>query len=134
MQSRSKRAKIIERITSHGRVGPASGQRTNDSRSDEGLPRHKPGFPRALSIRTEIVGRHACDEARPAPSIQQEKFRVGPHVARIRGNEKRQVSNQPDTPDVRILLELIRLAEQQELGKANLVNLARQFSSDLSQG
>src|SRR5208282_1206999 len=105
MPRRSKTTEVIQ--ANHVHLAEQSPQAVN-APTIAGPPKGFPIINRvspALSLRTEIVGRHACDEARSAPFIEQEKLRVGPHVARIGRNEKRQVPNQPDTHGVRILLE-----------------------------
>src|SRR5215471_10568252 len=45
-----------------------------------------------LSLGAEVVRRHTSDEPWSVARPQQEQLRVGPHIARIRGNEKRQVA------------------------------------------
>src|SRR3974390_2560464 len=46
----------------------------------------------------EVVRRHTGDKPRPVVRVQQEQLRVGPHVARIRGNEKWQVGHLGPAP------------------------------------
>src|SRR5439155_19586456 len=41
-----------------------------------------------LSFRTEVIGRNAGDESRPATIVEQEQLRISPDVARIGGNEE----------------------------------------------
>ena len=57
--------------------------------------------------------------------IQEKQFRVGPHVARVWRNEKRQVPDQVDAFGASIFPESFALTEQQELGEAYLLD---QFS------
>ena len=63
--------------------------------------------------------------------VQQEQLRVGPNVARIRGNEKGQVANQAHALRMCVFPEPFALAEQQELREAHPADLIRQFASDL---
>src|SRR5439155_21662059 len=41
-----------------------------------------------LSLRAERVRRHPGDDARLVRRVEQKQLRVGPHVARIRGDEE----------------------------------------------
>src|SRR6476646_7398523 len=59
----------------------------------------------------EIIRRYARDKACMTPFIKEKKFRVRPDIARVRRNEKRQISDQSHVFGVGILLELIGLAE-----------------------
>src|SRR5208283_5872081 len=52
------------------------------------------GIPPQLSLRTEVVRRHAGHEERPMPLIKKEEFRMRPYVTGIGRYEKRQVSDQ----------------------------------------
>ena len=47
-----------------------------------------------LSLRAEVVRRHPGDHARPLLRIEQKELRVCPHIARIRGDEERQIADQ----------------------------------------
>ena len=110
-----------------GPAGRAVGRCTSDSRFDEGLPvvdRVAPELP----VRAEVVGRHAGDEARLVVSSSRNNSRVGPDVARVGGDEKRQIADQAHAPGMGVLLEACPLAEQQELGEANLIDRVRQLS------
>src|SRR5690242_17429844 len=64
-----------------------------------------------LTLGAEIVRRNGCDKARMMPFVEEKKFRVRPDIARVRRDEKRQISDQSHAFGVRILLELIGLAE-----------------------
>src|SRR5277367_1604324 len=75
-----------------------------------------------LSLRAEIVGRDSGNEARPALFVQQEELRIRPDVTGVRRNKKRQVADQAYTLVTSVLLQLIGLAEHQELRKANLID------------
>src|SRR5262249_23931286 len=46
------------------------------------------GIAPPLSFRCEIVCRHTCDHARPVRRVEEKQLRVGPHIARIRGDEE----------------------------------------------
>ena len=50
-----------------------------------------------LSLRAKIIRRHTGYEARPVPVVEQEELWIGPNVARVRGDEKGQVTNQVNT-------------------------------------
>src|SRR6202167_1354697 len=78
-----------------------------------------------LTLRAEIIGRNSGDEARPMLLIEQEQFRVRPNITGIRGNKERQIADQAHAPGMGMLLDLIGLAEQQELREADLINLTR---------
>src|SRR5271165_5602034 len=66
-----------------------------------GPPKRLPiidGIAPELSLRAEIIGRDTGNEPRPLMFIQQEQFRVGPHIARVGRNEKGQVTDQVHAP------------------------------------
>src|SRR5208282_6303354 len=86
-----------------------------------------------LSIGAEVVGRYAGYETRTVVIIQQEQFRVGPNIARVRRNEKGQVTNQAHTLCTCVFLELFALAEQDELSEAHLLDWVCQLSASPSQ-
>src|SRR5271165_7511707 len=71
------------------------------------------GIAPQLALRAEVIWRHAGDEARSAMLIQQEQLGVGPHIARVRGDEKRQIANQAHALRLPILLHRSSLAEEQ---------------------
>jgi len=81
-----------------------------------------------LSLRAEIVRWNAGNEARAAILIEHKQFRVRPDVARIRRNKKGQVTDQSHAFCMRVFLELIALAEQQKLRKADSIDLIGQLS------
>src|ERR1700722_7916282 len=85
------------------------------------------GIAPQLTLRAEIVGRNSGDKARAPLLIEQEKFWVGPDIAGIRRNEKGQVADQADAFGVSVRFELIGLAEEQKLRKANLIDLIGQL-------
>src|SRR5439155_8617646 len=85
----------------------------------------------ALSSRAEIVGRDTGDGARPVLRVEQEQFRVGPDVARVRRDGKWEVADQAHPLPARMGLEAGGLTEQQELSKPSLLDLARQISPRL---
>src|SRR5262249_6739006 len=72
-----------------------------------------------LSLGAEVVRRHTGDEPWSVARVQQEQLRVGPHIARIRGNEKRQVADQAHTLGMGVFLQALPLTKQQELRKTN---------------
>src|SRR4029077_5534091 len=84
-----------------------------------------------LPLSAEVIRRHAGNDAWPVILVQQEQLRVSPDVARIRRDKKWQVANQAYAIIVRVFLEPVALAEQQELTEANLVNPVRFFASNL---
>ena len=65
-----------------------------------------------LSLSAEVIRWNPSDEARAAMFLQHEKLGVRPNIAGIRGHKKWQVADQADAFGMRVLLELIRLAEQ----------------------
>src|SRR5262245_7048917 len=87
-----------------------------------------------LSLGAEVVRRHAGGKARPALLVQQEQLRVGPHVARVGRDEEGEVTDQAHALGMGMLLETFPLTDQQELCKADSIDLARQISPRLSQG
>src|SRR5262249_62220787 len=98
------------------------------------LPQHVPVVDRVtpeLSLRAEIIRGHASHELRPLLFIQQEQLRVGPNVARVRRNEKGQVTNQAHALSAGMSFQPFALAEQQELSEANLIDVARQIAPGL---
>src|SRR5437773_10741941 len=54
-----------------------------------------------LTLGAEIVRRNARDRAWMTPFVKEKKFRGRPHIARVRRNEKRQVSDQSHAFGVR---------------------------------
>src|SRR5262245_56651779 len=62
--------------------------------------------------------------------VEQKEVGVCPHIARIRRDEKRKIADQSKVLCARVRLQPRALAEQQELGEANLLELERQFSPD----
>ena len=81
------------------------------------------GIAPQLTLRAEIIGRNSGDEAWPMLLVEQELLRVRPNITGIRRNKKGQIADQAHAPGMGVLLELIGLAEQQELREANLINL-----------
>ena len=71
----------------------------------------------------EIVRRDTGDKPRSVLFVQQEQLRVGPHVARIGRDKKRQVADQAHTLGAGIFLQALPLTEQQELREPNLIDL-----------
>jgi hypothetical protein len=80
-----------------------------------------------LPCGAEIVWRDTRDKAWPVLLDQQEQLRIGQHIARIAGDEKGQITDQAQAFAAGIIFDAFRLAEQQELRKADLVDLARQL-------
>src|SRR5258705_791550 len=66
-----------------------------------------------LSLGAEVVRRHTGNDAWSVARVQQEQLRVGPHIARIRGNEKRQVADQAHALGMGMVLQALRLTKQQ---------------------
>src|SRR4051794_31011441 len=64
-----------------------------------------------LTPDAEVIRRNARDRAWMTPFVKKKTLRVRPDIARVRRNEKRQISDQSHAFGVRILLELIGLAE-----------------------
>src|SRR5262249_55853991 len=96
------------------------------------LPQRVPVVDRVapkLSLGAEGIGGHAGHELWPPLIVQQEQLWVRPNVARVRRNEKRQITNQADAFSAGISFESFALAEQQELGKTDLINVARQIAT-----
>src|SRR5208337_4981382 len=60
-----------------------------------------------------------------------EKARVGPHIAGIGRDEKRQIANQPYSPGVCMVLEALSLSKKQELSQATLLDLLCQVAPGL---
>ena len=58
---------------------------------------------------------------------------MSPDITGIRGNEERQIANQRHTFRMGMLLELIGLAEQQELREPNLIDFGRQLLARMRQ-
>jgi hypothetical protein len=54
--------------------------------------------------------------------VQQEKLRVRPNIAGIRGHKKWQVADQAYAFALRACLEFIRLAEQKEMSETDLID------------
>src|SRR5262245_10961603 len=61
--------------------------------------------------------------------VEQEQLRIRPHVARVGRHEKGHIADQPHALRSRVRLQALALTEQQELGKPDLVDLARQLSA-----
>jgi hypothetical protein len=61
--------------------------------------------------------------------IEQEQVGVGPNIARIPGDEKRQIADQADALGTRVFPEPFALPEQQELREADLLDSVRQFTA-----
>src|SRR5215469_2950964 len=80
-----------------------------------------------LTLRAEVVGRHSRHETGPALPVQLEQFRVGPHVARVRGHEKRHVAYDSQSLGAGILLKAPALAEQEKLSKAHSLDFGSEF-------
>src|SRR4029453_10920552 len=78
-----------------------------------------------LSLRAEVVWRHPGDHARPVPRVEKKQLRVSPHVARIRGDEERQVTDDAHSFGAGVALQARPLTKQQELTESNQVDLAR---------
>ena len=57
-----------------------------------------------LSLSAEIIRWNPGDEARPAMFVQQEKLRVRPNIAGIRGYKERQVADQAYAFGMRVFL------------------------------
>src|SRR5262245_16588822 len=123
--------KMIE--TNHIHVGE---QRTDaiDAPAIAGLPQRVPvvdGVAPELTLGAEIIWGHAGHKLWPLVFVQQEQLRVGPNVARVRRNEKGQVTNQAHALSYGVSFKALALAEQQELSKANLINVACQIAPSL---
>src|SRR6266404_5503731 len=67
------------------------------------------------------------DHARPALVVEQEELRIGPHVARVRGDEKGQIADQTHASSAGVFLQARALAEQEELAEADLVDSSREI-------
>src|SRR2546422_7785466 len=122
------RSKMIE--TDHIHVGE---QRTEsiDAPAIAGLSQRLPvvdGVAPELSLGAEVIGGHAGDELWPPLFVQQEQVRVGPNVARVRRNEKGQIANQAHALSSGISTKPVTLAKQEELSKADLIDVTRQIT------
>jgi hypothetical protein len=62
-------------------------------------------------------------------AVEQEQLRVGPHVARVRRDEKREVADQAHVLGTGVRFQTRPLTEDQELREPNLLDLVRQISS-----
>src|SRR5215813_15297698 len=127
-------AKMIE--TNHVHV---SKQRTDsvDAPTKARLPQRLPVVDRIapeLSLGAERVGGYASHELWFPIFVQQEQLRVGPDVTRVRRNEKRQITNQAHALSVGITFDPFALAVQQELSKADFIDVARQIMPRAGQG
>src|ERR1700733_3661087 len=91
------------------------------------------GIAPQLTLRAEIVGGNPGDKAWPTSLIEQEEFRVSPNVTGIRGDEKGQITDQAHALGVSVFFELIGLAEQEELRKANLIDFTCQLAPRLGE-
>ena len=85
------------------------------------------GIAPELPLGAEIVRRHAGNHARPALVVEQEKLRIGPHVARVRRDEKGQIADQTHASSAGVFLQARALAEQEELAEADLVDFSREI-------
>src|SRR5262249_46357794 len=92
------------------------------------------GIAPTLAVRAEVVGRHAGDGARPTLLVEQEQLRVGPHIARVGGDEERKVADQLHASGSRVSLQARALTEQQELSEANALDLVRVIPSGALEG
>ena len=86
------------------------------------------GVPPELSLRAEVIRRHAGDKSRTAILVQQEELGVRPDVAGVGRNEKREVADQAHTSCPTVPHEAFALAEEQELREANLLDFTRQLA------
>src|SRR5208283_2206470 len=97
-----------------------------------------PSNPRTRSVgrATSLSGRTygLTDKSWSVARVQQEQLRVGPHVAQIGGNEKRQVADQTDALRTGVFFQALSLAKQQELRKPNLVDTAGKFPASRGHG
>ena len=91
------------------------------------------GIAPELPFRAEIVGRHARDNLQLVSLAKQEELGVGPDVARVGRNEERQIADQLHALVMRVLFETLRLPREQELSKANELDLVRQLAPRLIQ-
>jgi hypothetical protein len=101
-----------------------------------GPPKRLPiidGIAPQLPLCAEIVGRNAGNKSRPVMFIQQKQFWVGSDVARVRRNEKGQVTDQVHGLGANMFPQPFALAEQKELGEANLLDRFRQVALRLGQ-
>jgi hypothetical protein len=73
----------------------------------------------------EVVGRNSGHVARSATIIKQKQLRVSPDVTGIGRNKERQISDQSHSFGMRIGLQLLSLAEEQELRERHLLDLIR---------
>ena len=86
------------------------------------------GVPPELSLRAEIIRRHASDKSRTTMLVQQEKLGVPPDVTRVGRNEKREIADQAHTSCPTVSHEALPLAEQQKLSEVNLLDFAPQLA------
>src|SRR5258708_37357424 len=87
-----------------------------------------------LPLCAEIVGRNTGNKLRPVMFVQQKQFWVGPHVARVRRNEKGEVTDEVHAPGASMFPKAFALAGKQELGEAKLVDRFRQIMPRSGQG
>ena len=80
-----------------------------------------------LSLRREIIRRYARDKTCAAAGVEVEEFGIRPNVARVGGDEKRQIANDSQALAPRIFLKPPGLAEKQELRESDLIDLILQF-------
>src|ERR1039457_322855 len=73
------------------------------------------GIAPQLPLRAEVFGRHASYKLRPAGLVQKKQLRVGPNIAGIGCNEKRQVANERHSLRMRVLFSLLPLPGHQKL-------------------
>ena len=72
--------------------------------------------------------RHPGDHARAVLRVEKKQLRVSPHVARIRGDEERQVTDHAHTFGAGVGLQARPLTKQQELTESGQVDLDRQIA------
>src|SRR5262249_56926532 len=86
-------------------------------------------MPPQLSLRAEIVWRNTGDDPRAAVLVKEEQLRIRPDITRVRRDKEGQISDQANAAGVGVQLELIGLTEEQELRKADLIDLIRQLAA-----
>ena len=75
-----------------------------------------------LSVRAEVIGRHAGDELRPALFGQKEDVGVRPDIAGIGRHEEGQVTDEADAVCPRVRFQSLALTEDQELHEAGPID------------
>src|SRR5262245_51482920 len=83
----------------------------------------------ALSADGEVVGRDAGDDSRPELPVEEEQFRVSPHVARVRRDEKWQIADETHPFGAGMGFQTCTLTEHKELCEPRLLDLGRQIPS-----